>query len=115
MPKISFNLPRRPEGPRLSAMVTCNPQGATMAKVEILSGEAGTFGATKLASCSLLRSTPDVESRNVQGAMLEWLSLLLHEREGPSAIPREKDQQASEKHIELSGGRQAQNARARVC
>merc|ERR1719159_2143565 len=88
-----------------------------MAKVEILSGQAGSFGTTKLASCSLLHSTPDVESRNVQGAMLEWLSLLLHEREGAtSTTPREKEQNSPRKGDEIrqpSGGRHQANHR--VC
>jgi len=74
-----FKIPRHPDGLALSASVTCHPEGSTWAKVQLF---AGGDLATPLASCCLVQCTADVESRNIQGAMMSWLSLLLHEKEG---------------------------------
>jgi len=65
-------------------MVTCQPEGSTWAKVELFAGQGGDF-TSPLASCRLVQSTCDAESRNIQGAMMSWLSLLLHEKEESEA------------------------------
>jgi hypothetical protein len=92
---LCFGIPRHPEGPPVSAMVTCQPEGSTLANVQLFEGETGggifASSTVPLASCRLVHSTSDVESRNIQGAMMSWLSLLLHEKEGAEA-----DSQAAE-------------------
>jgi len=75
-----FNIPRRQDGPNISALVTCQQEGSTRAKVQLFAGEGGDF-TSPLASCCLVHSTSDVESMNIQGAMMSWLSLLIDEKE----------------------------------
>lgn len=86
-----FKIPRRAtqescitDGPMMSATVTCYPEGSTWAKIQLYGGEGGDL-SSPLASCCLVNSTSDVESHNIQGAMMSWLSLLLHEKEGVEA------------------------------
>merc|ERR1719174_2218947 len=38
---IRFDIPRSPEGPPVSAMVTCQPEGSTWANVQLFEGETG--------------------------------------------------------------------------
>jgi len=83
---LCFNIARYPEGPPVSAMVTCQPEGSTLANVQLFAGADGGGNFTSpLASCRLVHSTSDVESRNMQGAMMSWLSLLMNEKEGAEA------------------------------
>lgn len=84
---LRFNIPRRPHGPPVFATVKCAPDHNSWAKIEVTAG--GLDGLAPLATCSLVQSASDDESRNVQGAMLSWLSLLLHDKNGAgSASPK---------------------------
>jgi len=99
---LSFEIPRRPDGPPLYATLSCLPEDGTWAKVELAEGPADEACAphrSPLATCCLVECAGDVESRNVQGALVSWLSLLLNEKEegagcmcsGGLAMPESKE------------------------
>mmetsp|Transcript_43926 Transcript_43926/g.82522 ORF Transcript_43926/g.82522 Transcript_43926/m.82522 type:complete len:576 (-) Transcript_43926:150-1877(-) len=91
---LRFHIPRRPDGPPVFATVKCAPDHNSWAKIEVTAG--GLDGLAPLATCSLVQSASDDESRNVQGAMLSWLSLLLHEKNGAEeAITKDKEPDTS--------------------
>lgn len=86
---LSFHIPRRPDGPPVFATVRCAPDHNSWAKIEVTAGEFG--GSAPLATCSLVQCASDDESRHIQGAMLSWLSLLLHEKSAEEAAFTEKE------------------------
>jgi hypothetical protein len=120
---FGFNISRRPEGPPISATVTCQPEGNTLAKVVLVTDWAGGCGiAAPLASCRLVQSAPDAESRNMQGAMMSWLSLLLHEKRSTGALsprliasPRRDPVTRSQKDLINIDGGQQRESQTRTC
>jgi hypothetical protein len=107
---FSFNIARRPAGPPISATVTCKPEGSILAKVELIAGIAGGVIPAPLCSCRLVNSVPDAESRNMQGAMVSWLSLLLHEKTEAVSV-----QSSSRDDLESAAAGRARDSRVRVC
>jgi len=105
-----FNIPRRPGGPPISALVTCQPEGSTWAKVQLFAGEGG-GGTSPLVSCCLVNSHSDDESRNIQGAMMSWLSLLMNEKEGAQAAAVV----TTPRGTEIAGPPQQRQPRVRTC
>jgi len=84
---FAFDVPREPAGRPLHATISCLPVGGTCgtwAKVELIGvGADKSDVASPLASCSLVECAADLESHNIQGAMLSWLSLLVDEKARP--------------------------------
>lgn len=103
-----FKIPRHPSGPALSARVKCQPEGNTWAKVQLFWDE-GDDVSSPLASCCLVHSASDVESRNIQGAMMSWLSLLLHEKEDAEVAAVERTPMGDH------GSTGPQQSRVRAC
>lgn len=94
---FSFDLQRQPDGLPVVATVSCQPEGNVFAKVELSTRRAAgsTVGSnsapsTTLASCRLVQSGADDESSDMQGAMLSWLSLLLHEKSAEAVVEAEQ-------------------------
>jgi hypothetical protein len=107
---FSFNITRRPAGPPISATVTCKPDGSTLAQVALIAGTAGGVIPAPLCSCRLVNSAPDAETSNMQGAMVSWLSLLLHEKTEAVSV-----QSSSRDDLDNQSTGRGRDARERVC
>mmetsp|Transcript_41617 Transcript_41617/g.77531 ORF Transcript_41617/g.77531 Transcript_41617/m.77531 type:complete len:529 (+) Transcript_41617:105-1691(+) len=76
----TLQINRSSGGPPLQSRMCCNPEGGSWSKIEI-----GPEDETPFVVCKLVESAADAESRNVQGALESWLSLLLDEKSNYAA------------------------------
>lgn len=82
----TVQISRSLDGPPLQSRMCCNPQAGSWSKIKIGPGPMVTSSEVELEEevpfvvGKLVEIAADTESRNVQGALASWLSLLLDEK-----------------------------------